>query len=107
MSRRTETGFPKPKEVEGQLVILIYQNGGSIQTSSYDWNVYDEMADRCRLSQWARTRRTSGDPRPAWRAYVGYRRKTLLLNRFLDHSRDGIWALNEAGRARAERLLGR
>jgi hypothetical protein len=110
MPKYSNTGFPKNAEVKSELLVLIFQKGGSISTTdkSINWSVYEVMADCFNLPEWVRNRKSDSDPRPAWRAFVGYRRKDLVTDGFLYPSkgRDGIWTLTQKGIERAKCLPG-
>ena len=111
MERSSITGYPLRQFVMETLIRLIFEKGGSIRTTDkhIGWDVYDEMANRCQLAEWSRSRGNCGrsDHRPAWRREVGYSRKDLVTDGCIKSTKEGgkgTWTLTEKGLRVARRL---
>lgn len=97
--------FPSRSETRSVLLSLIWERGGTLRTTTPDFSVYEELADRFGLSRDARTRRSPGSrSQTAWRSEVGYARFDLVNEGLLEDSKKaghGIWALTHDGKERA------
>jgi hypothetical protein len=83
-------------EIAHALVNILHDNGGKVQITQDSWNIYDEVADRLRLTPEDREKKTRGGE-PALRATVGYVKHVLKIERIISDvpGQPGIWTLQE------------
>jgi hypothetical protein len=83
-------------EIAHALVNILHEKGGIVKITQDSWNIYDEVAERLKLSPEEIGRKTRGGE-SALRATVGYVKAALKNERIISDipGQPGVWTLQE------------
>lgn len=107
--RNSQSRFPQMPLIEEEILYVIAERGGSIKIRDGEWSIFEELADRFKLSDEARTRITTEKySEIAWNKRVRQCRRNLAKDGLVEKDKvsgQGTWTLTNLGRESVENKI--